>query len=51
MAIWKGAFDELMATAKRNRSVTFEEIAEVTDTKELLVGAELYWKFIYDIII
>ncbi|WP_166035616.1 hypothetical protein [Halorussus pelagicus] len=37
----KGAFEELIATAERQGSVTSEEIAEVLDTEDLPVEAEL----------
>jgi len=43
VAVPKGAFEELMATAERQGSVTSEEIAEVLDTEELPVEAELSW--------
>jgi len=43
VAIPKGAFEELMATAERQGSVTSEEIAEMLDTEELSVEAELSW--------
>ncbi|WP_232820495.1 hypothetical protein [Halorussus litoreus] len=43
VAMPNGAFVELMATAERQGSVTSEEIAEILDTEELPVEAELAW--------
>lgn len=42
-AIPTGAFEELMATAERQGSVTSEEIAEILVTEELPVEAETIW--------
>ncbi|WP_137285423.1 hypothetical protein [Halorussus salinisoli] len=42
-AVPKGAFVELMATAEQQRSVTSQEIAEILDTEELPVEAEMAW--------
>ena len=43
VAVPKGAFVEIMATAERQGSVTSEEIAKILDTEELPVEAELSW--------
>lgn len=43
VAMPKDAFVELMATAERQGSVTSEAIAEIQDTEELPVEAELSW--------
>jgi hypothetical protein len=42
-AVPNGAFEELMATAERQGSVTPEEIAEILDTDAITVQAETQW--------
>lgn len=42
-AVPTGTFDELMAKAERQGSVTAEEIAEILNSEELPVQADLMW--------